>query len=394
MKPLSAIVAGHICLDIYPDLSNLSAGQFNKSFIPGHLMNIGPLSFATGGAVSNTGLALHTLGIETRLMGKVGQDYLGTIVKEIIQSYSPSLVQGMVEDAQVSTSYTIVITPPEIDRYLLHCTGANDTFSSSDINTNLLMESDIFHFGYPPLMQQMYAADGKELAHVFELAKQTGITTSLDTAFTAPDTPAGQAHWHKILSATLPYVDIFMPSIEEMLCMLRRDEYNNLRTQVTDGDIIPLVKSDLLTSLSSELLEMGAKIVGLKLGSRGLFIRTASPAILADMGRARPSDISSWADQELWSPCYEVNVAGTAGSGDATIAGFLCAVLHDFSPSQAINAAVAVGACNVEAVDTLSGIKPWDETMERIAKGWPKKKLDLEANGWLYDSAQQVWARV
>ena len=58
-----------------------------------------------------------------------------------------------------------------------------------------------------------------------------------------------------------------------------------------------------------------------------------------------------------------------------------------------MDAAVAVGACNVEAIDTLSGIKSWEETIGRVAAGWPKKRLELNSDGWLFDPLQQIWAR-
>ncbi len=51
----------------------------------------------------------------------------------------------------------------------------------------------------------------------------------------------------------------------------------------------------------------------------------------------------------MWAPCFDVEVVGTTGSGDATIAGFLSALLRDASPEEAMTMAVAVGACNVEA---------------------------------------------
>jgi sugar/nucleoside kinase (ribokinase family) len=392
MKPLSAIVAGHICLDIYPDLAGCKTEQFQKYFIPGHLLKVGPLSYATGGSVSNTGLALHKLGVETQLMGKIGRDFSGQVVREIIHQFSPTMAEGMIEDPEVSTSYTIVITPPGVDRLLMHCPGANDTFSSNDVRTSLLKKVRLFHFGYPPLMKLMYSPDGHELTRIFQEAKTTGVTTSLDTAFADPESPAGQANWPAILEGTLPYVDIFMPSIEEILLMLHRQRYEELLRQSKTGDILPLITPDILTSLSCELLEMGALIVGLKLGSRGLYIHTANRDSLAKMGRGGLSDLNSWADQELWSPCFEVAVAGTAGAGDATIAGFLSAVLRDYSPTQAINAAVAVGACNVEAIDTLSGIKSWEETIGRIAAGWSKKRLEISVDGWLFDPLQQIWA--
>lgn len=392
MKPLTAIVAGHICLDIYPDLTGCTTEQFQKSFRPGHLLHVGPLLYSMGGPVSNTGLALHKLGVETQLMGKIGDDFSGQVVQQIIQRFSPSLAKGMIVDPGVNTSYTIVITPPGVDRFLLHYPGANDTFSATDVNSNLLKDVRLFHFGYPPLMKLMFSPDGRELARIFREAKEAGVTTSLDTAFPDPNSPAGQANWSYILEAALPYVDVFMPSIEEILLMLHKPQYEELLRQSFNGDILPLISTDLLTSLSSELLEMGARIVGIKLGYRGLYLQTARREALTKMGRGGPSDLDSWADQELWSPCYEVTVAGTAGSGDATIAGFLSALLRDYSPAKALNASVAVGACNVEAMDTLSGVRSWEETMQRIDAGWPKKQLDLRQAGWAFDPIQKLWA--
>jgi sugar/nucleoside kinase (ribokinase family) len=109
------------------------------------------------------------------------------------------------------------------------------------------------------------------------------------------------------------------------------------------------------------------------------------------MGRAQPSCLDAWADKELWSACFVVDVVGTAGSGDATIAGFLSALLRDLHPEQAMTAAVAVGACNVEAADTLSGIRTWEQTMQRVTDGWQKRPLDLAARGWQFNAEQQLW---
>ncbi len=82
---------------------------------------------------------------------------------------------------------------------------------------------------------------------------------------------------------------------------------------------------------------------------------------------------------------------GTSGSGDATIAGFLASLLRDMTPEEAVNAAVAVGACNVEAADTLSGIRSWEETMRRVAAGWLRHELHLEAPGWRFDTQHGLW---
>jgi sugar/nucleoside kinase (ribokinase family) len=107
----TVVVTGHICLDIFPDLSSMPAGEFKTVFEPGSLIEIGPAALSTGGPVSNTGLALHRLGILTRLMAKIGQDHLGQIVLDLIKSYDPRLAEGMVSDASTSTSYSVIISP-------------------------------------------------------------------------------------------------------------------------------------------------------------------------------------------------------------------------------------------------------------------------------------------
>jgi sugar/nucleoside kinase (ribokinase family) len=147
----------------------------------------------------------------------------------------------------------------------------------------------------------------------------------------------------------------------------------------------------LLFDLTSQILEMGARVVMIKLGDRGVYLRTAGLSRLAGMGRAAPQDLNAWANRELWAPCFRVNVVGTTGSGDATIAGFFSALLRGFSPSQAVTTAVAVGACNVEAADALSGIRTWEETQARIREGWERLPLVVQSPGWVWDDAQAIW---
>ena len=385
-----AVVAGHICLDIIPKLGG-TAQEFERTFLPGRLLEVGPATFSTGGAVSNTGLALSKLGIRTQLMGKVGDDLFGQAVRQIVGAYGPGLADGMVVDGATSTSYTIIINPPGVDRIFLHCPGANDTFGAADVRTDVVAESRLFHFGYPPLVRRMFEAGGTQLVAMFRRAKETGVTTSLDMALPDPSSAAGQADWRAILRSTLPYVDVFLPSIEEMLYMLHRETYDDLRQAADGSDILPLITPRMLADLSQELFALGVKVVALKLGDRGVYLRTAGQSALESLGRARPSDPAAWANKELWAPCFLVDVVGTTGAGDATIAGFLSGLLRDMPPEEALTAAVAVGGCNVETADALSGVRPWDETLRRIAEGWPRHRLDLQAPGWRFDDAHQLW---
>jgi sugar/nucleoside kinase (ribokinase family) len=385
---VEAVVAGHICLDVFP---TLVGGPV--VFRPGQTVEAGPVVFSTGGAVSNTGLALHKLGVSTRLMGKVGSDLFGQEILQILESHGPGLSEGMVVVPGESSSYSIILSPPNADRMLIHAPGCNATFGADDVRYAALAPVHLFHFGYPPLMQRMYANNGAELAMIFQRVKAMSITTSLDLSMPDPSSAAGRADWHTILGATLPHVDVFLPSAEEILLMLRRPIFDQLEAQSKDTRPLDHMEPTMISGLGQALLDMGAKIVGLKIGDRGLYLRTANAATLAQMGRSKIPEVPAWSDRELWAPCFATQVAGTTGSGDATIAGFLMGLLRDMAPEETLLAACAVGACSVEAVDALSGIRSWPETAERIAAGWPRLPLapDGSEAGWCWDSTHKIW---
>lgn len=382
------IVAGHICLDIIPNIK-AQHGGLPGLFVPGKLVDVGEAVMATGGAVSNTGLALHRLGRNVRLMGKIGEDPMGRTILELLSQSDPKLAEGMIVSDSEHSSYTIVVSPPGVDRVFLHHTGTNDTFTSSDVNPAELAEADLFHFGYPPLMKNMYAADGLELKRLFQAAKQAGATTSLDLARPDPDSDAGQADWIEILSGVLPHVDLFLPSLEEILYMLDRPRYEQMNAAY-GADLLAHVDGDLLAKLSGRLITMGACVVGLKMGEYGFYVRTTSDETrLEQFGRSKPT--SAWLARELLTTCYQVNVVGTTGAGDCTIAGFLNGFVEGLSPEEALKGAVAVGACNVERADATSGVPTWTDVRRRMQAGWVSRKQMLDLQSWSRNDKADVW---
>lgn len=362
-----AVVAGHICLDIIPAIDH------GFRLEPGRLYEVGAPTIATGGAVSNTGVALHILGVPAMLMGKIGNDSFGRSIQEVLKGYDPTLAEGMVVVPGAVSSYTVVVNIPGTDRIFLHCPGANNSFASADLDVERLAGAALFHFGYPAFMAATYADGGRELIRMYRLVKQAGLTTSLDLGMPDPGGPGGRADWSAILAQTLPDVDIFLPSADELLYALDRERFG-------EGD--NLAARDL-SRLGAELLRLGTAIAGIKLGARGMYIRTAAASRLAAMGPAAPADPAAWADRELWFPIFrEERFAGATGAGDTTIAGFMAALLRGRDVVSAGRFANAVGACNVEAPDALSGIRSWDATLARIQSGWAAVRFGVSESGW------------
>ena len=60
------------------------------------------------------------------------------------------------------------------------------------------------HLGYPPLMRSLYRNGGEEMIAILKKAKETGVTTSVDTAYPDPSSEAALQDWEEIFKSTLP----------------------------------------------------------------------------------------------------------------------------------------------------------------------------------------------
>ena len=249
------IVAGHICLDITPVFQSEKPQPLAQILTPGKLIHMRGVNINTGGAVANTGLALKILGADVELMGKVGDDAFGRIILERLDQYG--LREGMIVSPDSGTSYSVVIAPPGTDRIFLHDPGANDTFRVADMDFTKIAGADFFHFGYPPIMRHMYADGGEELTEIFRRVKAAGLTTSLDMAAVDPESEAGKADWAAILRKVLPYVDYFVPSVEELCFMADRPRYEDWLRRANGGDVTAVLRvEDDIRPLAAKVLAM------------------------------------------------------------------------------------------------------------------------------------------
>jgi len=373
-------------LDIIPSFEGGKSG-WAEILVPGKLVNMGAAVIATGGAVSNTGLALHLLGVPTRLIGKVGDDLFGHAILEILRGYDPALAEGMLITKEAPSSYSVVINLPGVDRIFLHCPCANDTFGAADVPYDRLRGVKLFHFGYPPLMRRMFADGGAELAALLRGVKDVGVTTSLDMAKPDPASEAGKAPWLDILKRALPYVDVFLPSVDEILFMLDRKRFDQMGSEMASR-----ADGVLLRNLAGQLLSMGVAIAALKLGSEGLYLRTTDKAErLEKMVSCPVSDVEAWLGRELLSPCFRADVIGTTGAGDCAIAGFLAGLASGLGPEETMTSAVAVGACSVERADATSGIPTWEQVRARLRARWERRPTSVKLDGWRWDESASLW---
>ncbi|MEO8377292.1 MAG: carbohydrate kinase family protein [Candidatus Sumerlaeota bacterium] len=359
------LVAGNLVLDLFPALGNRAA-SYGDLFKAGALIDVGSMSFAPGGCVANTGIALHKLGVPVRFAAKVGNDALGKVLRGLIGDLDARLGAMPTVDKKSSTSYSVVLSPPKLDRIFLHHCGANDEFRATDVQPRHLQGASLIHVGYPPLMKRLYENDGAELVTIFKRARAKGLVTSLDMAMPDAKSAAGRIHWRRFFSNVLPLTDFFLPSVDEMAVMLHLGRKK--------------IRWEQIREIADRSLAWGAKLVMLKMGDQGAYLRTSDDESLR----------RDWREREIHSPCFNVKVAGTTGSGDCTIAGLLAAWHRGELIEDALTHALAVGAHSVERQDATSGIAPGEEIARRIGAGWRKRRASAPGAGWTRNGSK-LW---
>lgn len=366
------IVAGHICVDITPVIQREKVNRVEELLIPGKLIETGRAETCAGGAVSNTGLAMKRLGADVSLMGKIGKDAFGEIVRGVLNSCG--VEDSLLVSETEATSYTIVVAIPGIDRIFLHNPGANHSFYADDIPEKALEEAALLHFGYPPIVRSMYQNDGAELVKLMKRARNAGAATSLDLAAVDEASEAAKVNWRLVLERVLPYVDFFVPSAEELCYMLDKEKFLEWQERAAGRDIMEILDLDKdIRPLAQESRRLGAKVVLIKCGVPGMYFCSGTREELESVSSRLELNVGKWAEKELFEKSYvpEQVLSGT-GAGDTSIAAFLTAILEGCGPEEALHLAAATGACCVAAYDSLSGLKSFDELRKKISEGWEK----------------------
>ena len=386
-KDIEIVAAGHTCLDLIPAFTiDGKVDKLTDVLVPGKMINMGKCVVVGGGPVTNAGVSIRRLGVKTELIGKIGDDDFG---KEILSWYEEheGHFKGIKMVKGESTSYTIAVCIPGIDRFYLHHCGANDTFGYDDMDFELVRRSKLMLFGYPPWMRKLYEDTGAQLTKILKKTKKLETTTALDLSLPDVNSYAGQVDWRAILKDWVPLSDIMVPSAEELFYFLYKKEFLAKKANLGPKEgVLDRMTVKEISNMGQDLIEMGTAIAMVKCGHRGLYIRTAGQERLKKLGAAACSDLENWAERELWFPVYqEEKFVGALGSGDSAIAGFLSAFVWNHSIESCLRYANAAGSMNVTVPDGLTWNKGFDDLTRRIESGWKTKDLKINDDGWKYE---------
>jgi len=271
----------------------------------GKLVLVDRIELHGGGNANNTGIGLAKLGIDVAVIGKVGDDGFGDFMVNLLTRHGVD-ASRVVRDPVAATSSTMVMVHGDGERSFVHYIGANATLTEDDVSFDLIESSKLLYVAGSFLLPGI---DGEPTARILKKARETGVITALDTCWDS------RGDWMKLLKPCLPYIDYFVPSLEE--------------AKMITGKNSP-------REVASVLIDEGVKTVALKMGDQGCYVKGDGV--------------------EFALPIYEVDAIDALGAGDAFSTGFLAGVVRGWDLERTARFANATGAFCVTALGATPGI--------------------------------------
>ena len=289
-------------------------GRHVSEIPPGqNIALIDEIRITAAGTAAGTAVDMAKLGCKVVAVGAAGDDEMGNVLLGIMNRYGID-TSYMKRKKGVQTSGTMLPIRPNGERPALHVMGTNATFCFEDVPQEVVRNADFVHIGGFYLMPKF---DGEDTVKTLKLAREGKAITTMDILGIKQDNMA-----EKILP-TMPYLDYFMPNLEEA----------QMITGLTDLD-----------ELCDFFLNAGAKHVVLKMGARGSLIKDKKGV-------------------RLRIPAFKVDVVDTTGCGDAWTGGFITGLSRGMNIEESAVLGSACGSLVATGLGSDAGLIDFDATM-------------------------------
>ena len=311
----------------------------------GMLVPITGMMRSPGGAVPNSGIDLKTLdpSVEVAALGKVGADDAGELVTAFMKARGLD-VSAVKRVDGIPTSFTDVMTLADTgERTFFNMHGADSRLVPEDVDPSALGGSSIFHLGYLLLLDGLDAEDeefGTKAARLLAKVRAAGIKTSLDIV------SEQSGRFARIVRPALKHCDyVVINEVEGALA-------TGLPSAGPDGK--PTAES---------LRRICEAMFGLGVGEQ---VVVHCPELSVSLDSAgRFAAVPSLDLPKGW-------IKGSVGAGDAFCAGMRYAFLKGMPAEEGMRLASCAAAMNLAATDSVSGAKPFSETIALDSR-FPRK---------------------
>ena len=274
------------------------------------------------GTAAGAAMIAATLGMKSALISTVGKDRQGRFVTQELEAVGVDTTLVDQHD-QFPTSQTILTIDKNGQRPNFHALGASVFTQLSDHCFSKLENVKYLHWAAVGSAMLKGAASRDFLAK----AKEAGVITTCDL-IVADKTVI------KELKNILPFIDYFLPSMEEALSLTGTDNPKDA---------------------ANALMEMGAKVCLIKWGSKGVYIATP--------------------EQHELIPAFEVKVEDTTSCGDSFCAGFVTGLSKGMDIREACRFGCAVASLVAQGLGTIGKLQSYEQALEQV-ETCPRKKCE------------------
>jgi len=267
---------------------------------PGETLTGHSFFTAPGGKGANQAVACARLGAATRMIGRVGDDAFGAMLRESLAEYGVDTA-GIAIRPGVPSGVAVITVDDAAENEIIVVPGANGVVGREDLDR---LEAALD--GARVLLLQLETPLDAVVAAA-EIGRRRGVTVILDPAPARP-----------LPGALYAAVEILTPNESEAAALVG----------------FPLDDPDAIARASQTLLSRGVRSVIVKLGGKGVF----------------------WSNglESAHFPAFRVAAVDSVGAGDAFNGGLAVGLSDGLDMAAAIRWGLAAGALSV----TKSGAQP------------------------------------
>jgi len=291
-------------------------GRYVTSIPEGqNLALLDEIRVTVAGTAAGTSIDMAKLGLSVTAMGAVGDDELGNFLIDTMGKYGIN-TKSLVRKKGIPTSATMLPIRPNGERPALHVIGANGEFCWEDVDLDVIKDSDYLHMGGTSLLSNF---DGQPTVDLLKYAKKNGVVTTFDlVAIDRPDLL-------DLIEPCLPYIDYFMPGLEEAEMMTGLKE-----------------RSEVI----KYFLDRGTKHTVFKMGEEGSSIAYYENGKIV----------------EIIVPIIRNEVVDSTGCGDSYCAGFITGLSKGWDLKQCAQLGTACGSLVISGLGSDAGIVDFEDT--------------------------------
>jgi len=280
-------------------------GPMAQSPPEGQLVAVDAMPTKAGGCAANVAIDLAKQGVRVEIIGCVGRDGAGAVLKEALEARGVGCRQLIFAEG-VATSKTVILLVEGQDRRYIHFFGANSSFTIQQIPRDWVAGLKVFYLGGLCVMPGLKLP---ELSDLLRFCRSKGVVTVVDVVIPQRFSAAAE------LCALLPQIDYFLPNDDEARALTgAKDPSGQMRS----------------------LLARGANTVIITQGREG---------------------VAAARGQECWrAGAYSASVIDPSGAGDAFAAGVITGILRGWNMPEMLRYGSSLGASATRAIGTTDGV--------------------------------------